>query len=118
MILTTPRKILMARFYQGTDGREPVREWVKDFDRPDRKAFGTVIQKLEFGWPIGLPHCRNMGNGLWEIRVNLSNGRAARILFIIRPGEMILIHGFIKKTQTTPLRDLEIARRRMKDLKQ
>jgi phage-related protein len=108
----------MARFYRGADGDEPVRSWLRAFDKEDRRKVGTVIQKLEFGWPLGLPHCRSMGQGLWEIRVTLQDRRALRILFFVRSSEMVLLHGFIKKSQQTPARDLETARRRMKELSQ
>jgi len=67
---------------------------------------------VEFGWPVGMPVCRPMGDGLYEVRTNLAQGRIARVLFYIdKKARMVLLHGFIKKTQQTPENDLAIARR-------
>lgn len=80
---------------------------------------GDNIRTAEFGWPVGMPLCRPLKGhkGLWEIRTNLSNGRIARVLFCARDGAMILLHGFIKKSQKTPLQDLNLAVKRMRGLK-
>ena len=77
---------------------------------------GKDIQKVEFGWPIGMPYCRPLGRGLWEVRSNISSGRIARTLFFVLAGEMVLLHGFIKKTQKTPPQEIELALKRMKEL--
>lgn len=79
----------------------------------DRKAIDADIKTVEFGMPIGMPVCRPLGDGLWEIRSNISDGQIARVLFCIAQNQMILLHGFIKKTQKTPTSDLELERRRM-----
>lgn len=63
-----------------------------------------------------MPACRAMGKGLWEVRSDLAQKRIARVLFCIAEGYMILLHGFVKKTQKTPKPDLDIARERMKEL--
>jgi phage-related protein len=49
---------------------------------------------------------------VWEDRSRLKGGRIARVLFTVRAGEMALLHGFVKKSQKTPVQDLELARRR------
>ena len=77
---------------------------------------GRDIQKVEFGWPIGLPVCRPLTKGLWEVRSNISHGRIARVIFCIADDSMVLLHGFIKKTQKTLQRDLDLAQKRKKDI--
>ena len=72
---------------------------------------------MEFSWPIGMPLCRALGKGLWEVRSDLTLGRIARVLFCIHDGWMVLLHSFIKKTQKTPDADLELAIKRMKEIK-
>jgi len=57
-------KRLPAAFYQLPSGREPVREWLKALAVEDRKIIGTDIKDVEFSWPIGMPLCRALGNGL------------------------------------------------------
>jgi phage-related protein len=82
----------------------------------DRRLIGRDIQKVEFGWPLGMPYCRSLGSGLWEVRTDLADGKIARAIFCIAGEQMVLLHGFIKKTQKTPAQDLKIALRRMKEV--
>jgi phage-related protein len=110
------QKRVPARFYQSDNGTEPVRDWLKDLDKEDRKLIGADIKTVEFGWPIGMPTCRPMGDSLFEVRTNLTDGRTSRVLFCFFEGEMILLHGFIKKTKKTPKKELEIALKRKGEL--
>lgn len=109
-------KRLPAAFYQLASGREPVREWLKALGRNDRKIVGEDIKDVEFSWPIGMPLCRPLGRGLWEVRSELTQGRIARVLFCLHDGRMVLLHAFIKKTQKTPAADIELATKRRKDM--
>lgn len=110
--MATDEKHIAVVFFKTDSGTEPVRDWLKALDRADKKIVGTDIKTVEFGWPVGMPTCRSLGNGIWEVRSNLSNGRIARILFCVADGFMVLLHAFIKKTQKTPKHDLEIAEMR------
>jgi phage-related protein len=109
-------KRLPARFYRTSGGTEPVRDWLRDLDPSDRRIVGADIKELEFDWPVGMPLCRSLGHGLWEVRSHISRGRIARLIFCIARGEMILLHGFIKKSQKTPQPDLTLAVRRKKEV--
>lgn len=90
-----------------------MREWLKAISPiEDRKQIGVDIKTVEFGWPIGMPVCRPLGDGLYEVRSNLSQNKIGRVLFYIDvKGRMVLLHGFIKKTQKTPTGDLDLARK-------
>lgn len=90
-------KRVPASFYQNENGTEPVRDWLKGLDAPERRLIGIDIKTVEYGFPIGMPTCRPMGDGLYEVRTNLPQGRKARVLFCIHEGNMVLLHGFIKK---------------------
>ena len=103
------RKIISARFYQTDAGTEPVRDWLKSLSKEDKSQIGNDIKTVEYGWPIGMPTCRQMGKGLLEVRTNLTDGRIARVLFCISQDQMILLHGFIKKTRKTPKQDMDLA---------
>ena len=105
-------KRIPALFFANEAGSEPVRDWLKALDKPDRLRIGEDIRTVEFGWPVGMPVCRPLGKGLYEVRTTLTN-RIARVLFGIVDGEMILLHGFIKKSQATPKSELELARGRL-----
>ncbi len=109
-------KRLPAAFFALSSGREPVREWLKGLPAADRRAIGEDIKDVEFSWPIGMPLCRSLGGGLWEVRSDLPLGRIARVLFRVRDGRMVLLHGFVKKSQETPAVERGVAIRRMKAL--
>src|SRR5215475_12146119 len=109
-------KKLQARFFETGTGRKPVKEWLLDLARDDRRVVGKDIQKVEFGWPIGMPYCRPLGNGLWEVRSDLTDGTIARVIFCMVAGEMVLLHGFIKKTQKTPSKEIDLALKRKREL--
>lgn len=108
------RKRLPARFYRSDRGREPVREWLKNLDAVDRRIIGEDIKDVEFSWPIGMPLVRSLGRGIWEVRSSLPRGRIARVLFCVERDCMVLLHGFMKKTQRTPKVDLDLAIQRKK----
>ena len=82
----------------------------------DRKLVGRDIQKVEFGWPLGMPYCRSLGNGLWEVRSDLTDGKIGRVIFCVARERMVLLHSFVKKTQKTPSHDLRLALKRMKEV--
>ena len=104
-------KRVTAIFYRTEAGNEPLREWLKDLDRDDRRRIGEDVKLAEYAWPIGMPTCRPMGDGLHEIRTDLGHGRTARVLFYIdKRGRMVLLHGFVKKSRTTSGQDLDLAR--------
>ena len=105
-------KRVPAIFFRTAAGGEPVREWLKGLPSPeDRKRVGEDIKTVEFGWPIGMPACRPLGDGIYEVRTNLVQNRIVRVLFYIdKKGRMVLLHGFIKKTQKTPDEDLDLAK--------
>ncbi|MGA2711827.1 MAG: type II toxin-antitoxin system RelE/ParE family toxin [Bryobacteraceae bacterium] len=93
-----------------------MRDWLLGLSVEDRKAIGRDIQMVEFGWPLGMPYCRSLGNGLWEVRSNLTDGKIGRVIFCIALDRMVLLHGCIKKTQKTPAQDLKLALKRMKEV--
>ncbi|PIQ98104.1 MAG: hypothetical protein COV67_00725 [Nitrospinae bacterium CG11_big_fil_rev_8_21_14_0_20_56_8] len=108
-------KRIPAVFYANANGGEPVREWLLSLSKADRLQIGSDIKSVEFGWPLGLPVCRPLGEGLFEVRTHLEN-RIARVLFCIAGSHMVLLHGFIKKTQVTPKADKVLALKRKKDV--
>src|ERR1700694_2823616 len=103
-----------ARFYRSDAGREPVREWLKSLDAADRRVIGEDIKDVEFAWPIGMPLGRSLGRDIWEVRSSLPHGRIARVLFCVDTACMVLLHGFMKKTQKTPKQDIDLAIKRKK----
>ncbi len=103
--------ILSVCFFRTDAGSEPVRNWLKELSALDRKIIGEDIKTVQFGWPLGMPLVRKMSKDLWEVRIHLE-GRIARILFTVEEGGMVLLHGFIKKSQSTPPNELKVAENR------
>ena len=114
--IESPRLVLDVRFYATGTGMEPVREWLRSLAHDTRKIIGEDIKTVQLGWPLGMPLVRNLEPGLWEVRINLPRG-IARIFFTVAGNVMVLLHGLIKKTQQTPRQDLELARKRMKEVR-
>lgn len=109
-------KKLPAAFFETAGGNQPVREWLHTLDAKDRRLIGYDIATAEFAWPVGMPLCRSLGAGLWEIRSNISSGRIARIIFAVVDEQMVLLHGFVKKTRKTPKKDLDLALNRKNEM--
>jgi phage-related protein len=102
-------KKLPAEFYRTERGNEPVREWLRDLEKDDRRIIGADIMTVEYGWPIGMPTCRSRSD---------LNGRIARVLFCIAADRMVLLHGFFKKSQKTPDYELMLARDRKRKVEE
>ena len=108
--------ILDVRFFATESGNEPVREWLKSLPAHERRTIGEDIKTVQFGWPLGMPLVRKLGKELWEVRVHLVN-RIARVLFTVVEHTMVLLHGFIKKSQVMPAEELATAKRRLQLLR-
>lgn len=108
---------LKVVFYLTSGGNEPVREWLKALPPQDRKIIGDDLKTAQYGWPLGMPLIRKLEAGLWEVRSRLQD-RIARVIFTLEGDTMVLLHGFIKKAQKTPMQDLELARHRLHSLKE
>lgn len=117
--MQTPEKVIVATFYRLGSGREPVRNWLLSLEQEDRKLIGQDIMAVEYGWPCGEPLCKSFKDhdDLREVRTNLSSKRISRVCFYVSGKEMVLLHGFIKKSQKTPKPALSLASRRLKDHK-
>ncbi len=107
---------LKVFFFRTRRGNEPVREWLKSLSPIEKRTIGEDVKTVQFGWPLGMPLVRKLEPGLWEIRSNLPSG-IARIMFTVKDNAMILLHGFIKKSQKTPMDDLHLARERLGQLR-
>ena len=112
-----PRKIPLV-FFRNNSGEEPVRDWLKGLDRAERRAIGIDLLRAQWRWPVGMPLCRAMGRGMWEVRTDLPGHRTARVLICFYQGCLVALHGFIKKTRATLDEDLALARKRQRELKQ
>ena len=109
------QKIELA-FYQTLTGNEPVRDWLIGLPLTNRREIGLDLQRVQYRWPVGMPLVRPLGKGLFEVRTALPDGTIARVMICFYDGALYALHGFIKKTQTTPAPDMEIARKRQKDV--
>ena len=113
--LPQPRKVPLI-FFRAESGNEPVLAWLKTLPEEERQAIGQDLLRAQWRWPAGMPLCRPMGEGLWEVRTDLPTKRTARVLLCLHREHLVALHGFVKKTRTTPDEDLALARRRKKEL--
>jgi len=104
--------ILNVNFYRTDAGNEPVRDWLKELARDDKRVIGEDIKTAQLGWPLGMPLIRKMDKNLWEVRSSLPRG-IARVFFTVDGNQMILLHGFIKKSNKTPQNELNTAMTRL-----
>ena len=108
--------VLNVVFYRSESGNEPVREWLKGLPRDDRRHIGEDIKTAQIGWPLGMPLIRKIDKDLWEVRTTLESG-IARVFFTVDEACMVLLHGFIKKSQKTPQNELKTALTRLGNYK-
>jgi phage-related protein len=106
-----------VRFYQTAAGREPVPEWLRSLDREDRRAIGRDLALVQYGWPVGMPLVRSLGDGLWEVRSVVPSRKTARLIFCFAGSSIVVLHGFFKHTRKTQYEDLSLARQRMREVK-
>jgi len=111
-----PPSPLSVCFYRSRSGREPVREWLKhELSLGARQCIGADIKTTQEGWPLGMPLVRKLDAQLWEIRSHVPEG-IARVLFTLAGADMVLLHGFIKKSDRTPRDELERAKQRRNEV--
>lgn len=108
--------MLSVVFYQTSAGSIPVLDWLRKQESIDRRQLGLDLLRVQENWPIGMPVCKSLGHGLWEVRSSLSGGRIARMIFCLKRSEIYVLHGFMKKTQKTPQQELTLAQKRMKEV--
>jgi len=103
-------------FYKTAAGVVVVREWLRSLPETDRNIVDRDLMRVQYRWPVGMPLCRPLGGGLWEVRSDLPSSRIARLLFCFNKGRLVVLHGFIKKTKKAPADEMEIARKRKDEL--
>ena len=113
-MITKEKKGFNVVFYQTANGKQPVREFIKSLEKGNQREIGADIRVVQNSFPIGLPLVRKIKSGLWEIRSMIKDG-ISRIFFTFRNEKMILLHAIVKKTQKTPLEDIEVATKRLQE---
>jgi hypothetical protein len=81
--MTHGHKKIPLIFFRTEAGSERVREWLKGLAEAERRAVGKDLLRAQWRWPVGMPLCRPLGNGLWEIRTDLETKRTARVLLCL-----------------------------------
>jgi phage-related protein len=81
------------------------------------RYLALLIRMTEFGPDMGMPHTRAMGDGLFEVRAKAAEGIGRAFYCTLVGKRIVILHGFVKKTDKTPAKELKIARERLKELK-
>jgi phage-related protein len=110
------KKPLKVVFYQTDQGNQPVKEFLKERPKEDKRVIGSDIYKVQMGFPMGEPLVKPVKTvtGVWEVRSTIPDG-ICRVFFTVAGGKMVLIHAIIKKTQKTPPNELKTVKARLKD---
>jgi phage-related protein len=111
-------QLIPVVFYRTRAGTRVVLDWLRGLEAGDRNVIGQDLMRVQYRWPVGMPLCRPMGDGLWEVRSALPSNRIARLLFCVRDNEVVVLHGFIKKSQKTSPAELGLARKRKREFEE
>ena len=104
-------------FFAERSGNQPARDWLRGLPASQKRAIGEDLKVLQYRWPLGMPLVRKLDSSLWELRTKMADG-IARVFFTVWERFVVVLHGFIKKSQRTPKNELETARRRLRDFKE
>jgi len=96
------RRRLPVFFYCMEAGHEPVRDWLNELDWQDRKTIATNLRRVQEQWLNGMPVCRTLGKGLWEVRTNLSSNRTARVLIFVDEESIGVVHASLRRLARHP----------------
>src|SRR5260221_5278981 len=96
-------------FYSTAAGNAVVRQWLRSLDKEDKAILGEDLMVVQIGFPMELPLCRPLGQGLWEVRSSLTGNREARLVFYhdSQAQALVVLHGFIKKARKTPKAEID-----------
>jgi len=108
------------RYWRNQSGKAPVEGYIDDVDNKEERAeiLSTLNGIQHYGTDAVGVDFRQIEGKLWELKIRVY-GNQHRIFYVVLRGhEMILLHAYLKKTPRTPVREIEIARQRMKQLKE
>ncbi len=104
-------------FLRTAGGREPIAEFLDSLSVKERTKALRVIRLLEeFGPRLGMPHGKPIAGNLRELRA-VFGGKAIRLFYTKLKDEYIILHGFIKKSQKTPTKEIKTADERLNLIK-
>jgi len=103
-------------FFMNLNGKEPVKEWLAGLNKDEKYEISKDIAKVQIIYPFKMPLVKSLGGGIFEIRSKLNN-KISRIFFCLKERKIVLLHAFIKKTQETPQKELNIVKERYKFIK-
>lgn len=103
-------------FYETSQGGRPAEEWLRDQRARVQARFAHIFELLEeYGTNVRGPYVAHVRGKIWEVRVEHDKVQR-RLLYFPAPGRrFVMLHGFTKKTQKTPQKEIEVAEQRMKD---
>ena len=103
-------------FFETASGNQPVRDFILEQTRLDRKEIGSDIFVVQKGFPLGLPLVEKLDTDLWEVRSHVTDG-ICRIFFTIYQETMVLLHGIVKKSQKIPAQEIKTAKARLAEFR-
>ena len=100
-----------VKFYDKVDGTEPAKDFILELSVKMKSKMLRVINILEVNGPeLREPYSKHLDDGIFELRAQIGSDISRVLYFFVVEGEIVLTHGFIKKTQKTPSREIERAK--------
>ncbi len=100
-------------FYKTTNGKSPVEDFIESLDEDTQDKFIYKKELLEyFGPQLRYPHTSEISEGIFELRFKGQKGQIRILFFFYYDKQIVLIHGFVKKTQKIPKKEINIAKQR------
>jgi phage-related protein len=106
-------------FYATASGNRVVLDFLRALPADDKKVVGEDLKTVQIGFPMGLPLCRPLGDGLYEVRSSLPSKREFRLIFFFDRARQVLlvVHALFKKSAKLPKADLDLARKRKEEFR-
>ena len=108
---------MLINFYHTSSGRSPIEEFIEALSKADKARFAEVLVGLgQFGMSYSRVTFKPLRGKLWEIKFSAPGGGYRVVYVLVARDEMVILHAFKKTTPKTPLRDLDLAEKRMKEV--
>lgn len=105
-------------FYEPENGKNTIVDFLESLPKKHRaKAFWEIELLSEHGTALKEPYSKHISDDLWELRIKFSSDISRIFYFIPIKEKIVLLHGFVKKTEKTPKNEIDLAKEKMKEYK-
>lgn len=108
----------IIEYYKTPGGQEVIEDFIDNLQENTQAKLGRQLDLLQhYGYELGMPHVKALGSGLMELRVRAKHSQEVRFFYIfVKENRIYLLHAFVKKSQATPTKELNLARKRQTEI--